>query len=581
MRFVLVSQLPALMELSLAALIALLAAVFSSADKVVEYAPVAFIIKHTGFTFLHDQRYLAFALLIALWLAVLLKNVTNMLQAYMSSIFAENVSRKFTLRIMQFFLRAPWQWHLNKGVVDLNHSFGCAQHMGGVLNTFSQLIANISVVIFLFVGLLVVAPVLSLALFAVAGGAALLIVYGVRRYFDTINQAIYTKQLELARASYFALHGMKEARLHGREQAIYNDYSVRSQLLMRFMALRITVARLPVALIETIAFLFLPLIMYFLLAVQGASMTKVVAVMGFLAGAAWRVLPAINRLVDNVMAMRAVTPNVRNVLERFAEQKSLETHSIPPDANASLPFTTQLHMQNLAYTYPKSSEPALDDVSLRIPKGRMVGIVGLSGAGKSTLVAVLTGLLAPSSGKILVDDIPLSPALFGVWRKKLGYVPQSPFIFNDTIAANIALSDWGQHIRRDRVRECCQMAALDFVDTLDDGIDTLVGDRGMRLSGGQTQRLAIARALYDAPEILIFDEATSSLDMQNERAIHDTLLALRNNITMIIIAHRLSTVEDCDHIIWLDKGRVKKQGKAADVLEEYTESMRENTTETP
>lgn len=572
-RFALISQLPALMELAVAAIIALVAAVFSSSEKVAEYAPIAYLIKYTGWNFLNDQRYLAFALLIALWAAMLLKNITNMLQSYMGAMFAENCSRKLTLRIMRFFLQAPWHWHLGKGVVDLNFSFSSASQMGTLLTTISQAIANGSVILFLFVGLLVAAPGLSLGLFAVAGLSALCIVHGVKRYFDRLNSTIYAKQLEMNRASYFALHGMKEARLHRREDAIYEDYSTRSQGLMRATALRTALSRLPVSLIESIAFLMLPLMMYVLLEIQGASMTKVVAIMGFLAGAAWRVLPAVNRLVDNAMQLRTFTPYLNNVLDRLHEEQQLREQIIAPKVNACLPFDHELQLHEISYTYPKGTAPALAGISIHISKGSMVGIVGLSGAGKSTLVALLTGLLQPSQGSITVDGIPLSPDMYAAWRAKLGYVPQSPFIFNDTIAANIALSDWGGTINRERVHECCKLAALDFVADLEDGIDTLVGDRGMRLSGGQTQRLAIARALYDKPEVLIFDEATSSLDMQNERAIHETVLQLRGNITMVIIAHRLSTVEECDSIVWLDKGMVKAQGNCSNILVTYKTSM--------
>lgn len=569
LRFVLISQIPALLELAVAAIIALVAAVFSSPEKVAEYAPVAFIIKHTGFTFLNDQRYLAFALLIALWLAMLLKNITNMLQSYMGALFAEHCSRKLTLRILKFFLAVPWHWHLTKGVVDLNFSFESARQIGILLTTLSQAIANAGVVLFLFVGLLAVAPGLSLGLFGVAGFSALCIIYGLRRYFDKLNKNIYSKQLDMNRASYFALHGMKEARLHRREAAIYNDYADRSAAYMHKSAQRSALSRAPVSLIETLAFLLLPTMMYILLEVQGASMTMVVAIMGFLAGAAWRVLPAVNRLVDNIIQIRNYTPYLENVLDRLQEEQTCAPPHSKDNTATPLPFTQELHLADVSYTYPQSPKAALTDISLNITKGSMVGIIGLSGAGKSTLVGLLTGLLTPSQGTITIDNTPLTPATCPAWREKLGYVPQSPFIFNDTIAANIALSDWGGTIDRERVLECCTLASLDFVQELEETIDTVVGDRGMRLSGGQTQRLAIARALYSKPEVLIFDEATSSLDMQNERAIHDTVLKLRNNITMIIVAHRLSTVEDCDVIVWLERGGVRMQDEATFILELY------------
>lgn len=579
LRLIIISQLPALAELAVAGTVALLAAVFNSSEKVADYAPVAFVIKHTGFNFLHDQRYLAFALLLALWFAMAAKNAANALQAYIGAFSSEYFSRKLNLRLMHFFLHAPWSWHLGTGIVDMGYSFSSAGQMGFLLTTFTQLIANASTILFLFAGLLLVAPGLSLGLFLVAGSSALLVLRGAKRYLDTLNRDIFVKQLELSRASYFALHGMKEAKLHRREEAIHADYAARSGALMRSLALRSGLSRLPVALIETIAFLMLPVVMYVLLKFEGASMTKVVAVMGFLAGAAWRVLPAVNRLVDNVIALRSYAPHIYNVLDRLREAELPENRIIIPQKDVALPFAHELRIDHVDFSYPKAHKPALKNIDLTIARGEMMGIVGLSGAGKSTLAALLTGLLQPSKGGISLDGVPITPELHTVWRTKLGYVPQSPFIFNDSIAVNIALSDWGGEIDRERVLVCCKQAALDFIDELEHGIDTIVGDRGMRLSGGQTQRLAIARALYDKPEILIFDEATSSLDMKNERAIHETVLTLRENVTMIIIAHRLSTVQDCDHVIWLENGAVKTAGGAQEVLREYKEALRITSTE--
>lgn len=160
-----------------------------------------------------------------------------------------------------------------------------------------------------------------------------------------------------------------------------------------------------------------------------------------------------------------------------------------------------------------------------------------------------------------------------VWMRSVGYVPQAPFFFNDSLAANIALSDWGKEIDRERVQECCKLAVLDFIDQLEDGIDTSIGERGGCLSGGQVQRVAIARALYSRPELLIFDEATSALDQRNEVAIHNTVLSLRNEMTLLIIAHRLTTVADCDSIIWMDNGRIRSIGTPGEVLPQYTNYM--------
>ena len=199
----------------------------------------------------------------------------------------------------------------------------------------------------------------------------------------------------------------------------------------------------------------------------------------------------------------------------------------------------------------------------------MIGLVGFSGSGKSTLVNVLSGLLPHDKGNIFIDDTVLTRANTPGWLENIGYVSQSPFILDATLAENVALSRWGEEIDRARVLKCCEMAALDFIDDLEGGIDTVLGDRGVRLSGGEAQRVAIARSLYSDPGLIIFDEATSALDMKNEQAIHHTVLSLHNQVTMIIIAHRLTTVENCDYLIWLDKGRIKMQGSVAEVLPSY------------
>ncbi|MCL0107953.1 ATP-binding cassette domain-containing protein, partial [Peptococcaceae bacterium] len=172
-------------------------------------------------------------------------------------------------------------------------------------------------------------------------------------------------------------------------------------------------------------------------------------------------------------------------------------------------------------------------------------------------------------GKVLIDGVELNDETRPAWLKKIGYVPQSPYIYDGTLAENIAFGYQGDEIDRDKVLKVCKMAAIDFLKDLPDGIDTQIGERGIKLSGGQRQRVAIARALYLEPEVMIFDEATSSLDTKSEKAIQDTIYNLKGNQTLIIIAHRLSTVKDCDFLVWIEKGEVKMIGEPDEVLERY------------
>jgi ABC-type bacteriocin/lantibiotic exporter with double-glycine peptidase domain len=215
----------------------------------------------------------------------------------------------------------------------------------------------------------------------------------------------------------------------------------------------------------------------------------------------------------------------------------------------------------------------LNQISLSINKGDVIGIIGASGAGKSTFFDIITGLLVPSHGKFLIDELELQTCSQRMaWMTKLGYVPQTPYIFDGTIAENIAFEMDRKNIDTNQVLKCCHMAAMDdflddFLDELPLGIESYIGERGVRLSGGQRQRVSIARALYQQPELLIFDEATSALDNTNEKAIQNTIYSLRGKQTMIIVAHRLTTVASCDIIYEFDQGELKRWGRPEDVLE--------------
>jgi len=233
-------------------------------------------------------------------------------------------------------------------------------------------------------------------------------------------------------------------------------------------------------------------------------------------------------------------------------------------------FENSIKFENVSFSYSGAEIQALSDLDFVIEKGKTIGIIGTSGAGKSTLVELITGLFTPSKGSILIDGKILDKNLIPDWLGLIGYVSQFPYIYDSTLAENVAFGSQGDEIDRDRVIECCNMASMqDFMDKLPNGIDSFIGERGVKLSGGQQQRVAIARALYDGPEIMIFDEATSSLDTSSEKAIQNTIYSFKGKQTLIIIAHRLSTVVDCDYLIWLENGIVKMIGEPDEVLADY------------
>ena len=573
--------LMALSELAITGLVALLAAIFGSPEAVLNYAPLHWLREQVGIDILNDPRLLALAVLCTILLVMLWKNALTIFQQWHMSLFSERIGAAARRHIFRFYQRAPFLWIIQNGVADLNFGLNSAIYLAITCGTALNVFTSILMLITLFVGLLSVSPLPSLLFLSVLGLGGFVIVKIIRKFLDKAASDGYAWDYQISKINHLALHGLKEMRLYGRENALftaYTEYMAKGALAKAKLQ---TIGRLPVASLEILGFSTLVGVMLFLIFVQDAGMARISGIMGFLAAAAWRALPVANRLVDAVSAIRSGIPYLRKTAELLCLERSLEHDLLPlPQETASpLSFKNNLVFEHVSFCYPQATVPAIQDISLRIHAGSMVGLVGLSGAGKSTLVNLLTGLMPAKEGQVLVDGTPITKKNMRNWLRHIGYVAQSPYILDASLAENIALSRWGEAIDRERVLECCRMAALDFLDDLENGIDTILGDRGTRLSGGQAQRVAIARALYSEPALIIFDEATSSLDMKNEKIIHETILSLRHSVTMVIVAHRLTTVEQCDSIIWMEKGKVYKSGSTEEVLPAYQAALEQETTQ--
>ena len=275
-------------------------------------------------------------------------------------------------------------------------------------------------------------------------------------------------------------------------------------------------------------------------------------------------MPSVNKMLIAAQALRFGLTVIDSLHKEFSLSIPELTKTRGPVAFR--PFHRALELNEITYAYPSAGEPSLKKVSLVLKHGEAVGIIGTSGAGKSTLVDILLGLLSPDSGEVRVDGRDIQENLRN-WQDQIGYVPQSIFLIDDTLRRNVAFGLSDEQIDASAVQRAIRDAQLEeFVDSLPDGQETIVGERGVRLSGGQRQRIGIARALYHAPTVLVLDEATSSLDNATEQGVMESVHALQGDKTLVIVAHRFSTVEHCDHLFRLEKGRVVDEGKTEVVL---------------
>jgi ATP-binding cassette, subfamily B, bacterial PglK len=515
---------------------------------------------------------------------VIAKNTAKAMVNYSYQRFSGYVASYIGGRVLDLLMAAPYEWHLNKNSADLALGVFWRQFVGKVVNAVLEILSDGFIVAVILIMLLVMEPVISAVVIVILGGCAAAIFLIVKRYLDRTLKKLKDYRQTINKEVTQAMHGIKDVRVFGREPFFRSRYTGKAYTEARIEARQLFLAYVPEWLLEIAGFFILIFMVFILFTFMTRSGADVTGTVALFAVSFFRILPSMNRIVRRSAQARNFIPFAQNCLNYLDELESIAAARKPqPQGTVSpLPFEKSIDARGLCFRYEKSANDVLKDVSFPVPKGQTIGIIGTSGAGKSTLADIIIGLLSPKTGRISVDEVPLHSGNFSIWRQHIGYVPQTPYMCDGTLAENIAFGIDQKQIDRKRIQDCCKMAALqELVKELPDGIDSLIGERGAKLSGGQRQRVAIARALYNSPDILIFDEATSSLDQQNEQAILHTIYGFKGKQTMVIIAHRLSTVENCDHIIWLEHGRVRRIGTPDDILPEYRREMTTNLTDQP
>jgi ATP-binding cassette, subfamily B, bacterial PglK len=487
--------------------------------------------------------------------------------------FAQKRNHAWSCRLVSRYLNRPYDWFLNQHSGDLGASIldETLRVVDGALYPAMQLISQGLVAVVLFSLLLAVDPMLAVSMAIVLGGAYAGFYLTVRRYIGRAGQDIRTANRKRFKLTGEMFGGIKDVKVGGLESTFLDRFRAPSLLFARRQIAIRTLSALPPFAMQALIFGGIMVVMLYFLASKGNLQTAL-PVFSLYALAGYRLMPALQAIYHHLSQIRANVAILDGVHEYLCEPlcDSRDTVDAPMQSSSHTVVGLQDRLQliDVSYRYPGADRDALQGINLEIPAYATVGLVGPTGSGKTTLVDVILGLLAPERGMLVADGLPITPDLRRSWRRTIGYVPQQIFLADDTISGNIAFGIPAGEIDQTAVECAARIANLhDFIATeLRDGYATLIGERGVRLSGGQRQRIGIARALYRDPDVLILDEATSALDNLTEQAVMEAVHNLSHRKTIILIAHRLTTVRECDHIFYLEQGRIMAKGTYEELL---------------
>jgi len=469
--------------------------------------------------------------------------------------------RQFSIgkRLVEGYLQQPYSWFLNRHSADLGKTIlsEVNQVVGNGIAPLLELIAKSMVVITLITLLVLTNPKLTLIVGFVLGGSYGLIYKFSHRYLNQIGEeSLKNNQLRFVAVSE-AFGAAKEVKVGGLEQTYVERFSDPAKIFARSQASATVVRQLPRFALEAIAFGGIMLVILYLLK-QTGNFSNALPVVSLYAFAGYRLMPALQQIYASVTLLTFVGPSLDKL---HNDIKNLKPFNVKQDQSV-LSFNKSIALKNIHYNYPNSPRTALKDINLIIPAKTTVGLVGATGCGKTTTVDIILGLLEAQKGTLKVDGQVITKQNCKAWQRSIGYVPQHIYLSDDTIAANIAFGVDAKDINQEAVEKASKIANSHqfIIEELPNQYQTTIGERGVRLSGGQRQRIGIARALYHKPKVLILDEATSALDNETEKAVMDAVNNLGKNITIILIAHRLTTVKKCDIIFKLEKGQLVGEG---------------------
>jgi ATP-binding cassette subfamily C protein len=477
--------------------------------------------------------------------------------------------------MMRGYLAMPYPFHLRRNSADLIWNVNtavdrvCGEGMSAAVAVASEVLAAASIAAVL----VYTAPKITLIAGCLLGGGLALLLRLTRAMADRYGYGQDRLSRAILRDLQQAFGGVKEIKVLGREEYFAGVVEQKLRGILKLGYLAKTMEASAPLFTETL-FVGGALVVIALLSAKGEVRSEGLPLLALFSYAAFRIVPSVNRIAWRVNQIRGAARSANNLHDDYLLMAGLERGNPGGDHGHAVMLHTVIEFERVSFAYAETERPVLHEISLTIRCGESIGVVGPTGAGKSTLADLLVGLLRPSTGRILIDGQDVRDRRFA-WKHRVGYVPQSIFLLDDSLTRNIAFGFADAEIDLDRVRAVVRMVQLEqLVATLPAGLDTVVGERGVRFSGGERQRVGIARALYHDPDLLVFDEATSALDQATEAEVTRAIESLQGRKTLLVIAHRLATVRHCDRLVFIADGRIRACGRYDELMRDDDEFRR-------
>jgi len=534
---------------------------------------------YTNFGFTDTNTFLIALGLLSLT-ALVVSNTYIVFVTWLMYRYVWNRNHSISKRLLLNYFRRPYEYFLTRNSSELSRNIldEAKEISTQILRPVLRGLAKAIVALFIIGFLVFINPTVAMSVAVVLGGAYGLVFVSVRSKLDELGKLRVEANGRRYQSVSEAFGGIKEVKLRGKENVFLEAYNGPSKRYAHYQTLNQTISRAPRYILEGIAFGGIILIAVYLIAVE-ESIEQVIPMLGLYAFAGYRLMPALQTAFKGLAKSRFTKEAVETIHRDMFDQTfrpeltNSQLSNTGSDENASdvkskLKLQNCLSLRNLTFTYPGANKPAIRNLSLRVPARSTVGFVGKTGSGKTTVIDLMLGMLRPQDGTIWVDDTPLTDQNLQAWQQTVGYVPQHIYLTDDTIARNIAFGVPDDEIDMQAVEEATRRAQIhEFItNELADGFETEVGERGVKLSGGQQQRIGIARALYHRPSVIFFDEATSALDQKTEEEVMQAVYALGETRTVILVSHRLSTVERADRIFKLSEGKLVNEGSYENVV---------------